>query len=130
MKKSLLILPLIAGGGCTSVPLESTDSQIETGLYLREAVKVRLYTLSPGHYAPIGSRGSNYYFESSPKTKLSSGLARGFVTKAILADPHRAVMVKPGKLCVVTVFNVYVCKDVEFGTDKLAELKPFPNEED
>ena len=129
MKKSLLILLLVAGAGCTSVPLESTDSQKEAVLYLRETSKVSSYTLSPGYYAPIGSRDNRYYFESSPKTELPSGLARGFVTKAILVDPHRAVMVKPGKLCIVTVFNVYVCRDVEFGPDKLAELKPFPIEE-
>lgn len=113
--------------GCTSVPTQSENFVPETALYISKSLKVSIgYTLAPGYYAPIGARGDQQFFESTPQAELSLDGPRGFVTKAVLVDPHRAVMVKPGKVCVVTVFNVYVCETASFGEGEIAELRPIP----
>ena len=124
---AILLLLAFTAAGCTSIPTKSENFVPKTALYISKSLKVSIgYTLAPGYYVQIGERGDQQFFESSPKADLSFDGPRGFITKAVLVDPHRAVMVKPGKVCVVTVFNAYVCENVLFGEGEIAELRPIP----
>ncbi len=123
---AILMLTLTAAG-CTSVPTKTEDFVPETALYLSETLKVgSFYTLAPGYYVQIGEREDQKFFESTPEVDLTLKGPRGFVTKAILVDPHQALMIKPGKICIVTVFNVSVCDPISLGEGEVAELRPIP----
>ena len=78
-----------------------------------EAIKLRTsrdvswaYTLYPGYYMKDGEDEKAEFF--SP----GRGDDGGRVEKAALADPWQSIMLPKSKpeICVVTVFNVFVCK--------------------
>lgn len=64
------------------------------------------YTLEPGYYLKHGEDESAEYFVPA------GGEEAGSITKALLADPWKSVMVKKegNDLCIVTVFNAYQCR--------------------
>lgn len=74
---------------------------------IREADPSWAYTLYPGYYLKQGEDDTaEYYFPGG-------GDDSGRIHKAALADPWKSVMTKKGEseICVVTVFNAYVCGD-------------------
>ncbi len=67
------------------------------------------YTLHPGYYLKDGEDEISEYYSPA---RTEDG---GRIEKAMMADPWKSVMAKKSspELCVVTVFNAYVCKVVQ-----------------
>jgi hypothetical protein len=82
----------------------------QDGLQLQTTVHVSwAYTLSPGFYAKTGSDTENAYYSFMFQSSSVPGL--GVLTKNPLSDPPQSVKTNldGSKVCVVTVFNLYVC---------------------
>ncbi|TSK08706.1 MAG: hypothetical protein FPO08_05225 [Geobacter sp.] len=91
------------------------DTMVRQGKYqeydaiyvTRKADPSWAYTLYPGYYLKQGEdETAEYYYPGG-------GDESGRVVKSGLADPWTSIMTKKGdtEICVVTVFNAYVCGD-------------------
>lgn len=82
---------------------EQDGIELKTQLHVTWA-----YTLSPGFYAKTGSDRHSAYYSF---VFMSSLPGLGTLTKNPLADPPRSIKTNldGSKVCVVTVFDLYVC---------------------
>lgn len=84
----------------------------QDGIELLQPLKVSwAYTLSSGFYPKTGSDDKSAYYSFAYVSAPVPGY--GVLSKAALADPPQAIKTDPdgAKVCVVTVFNLYVCND-------------------
>jgi hypothetical protein len=82
----------------------------QDGLQLQSQVNISwAYTLSPGFYAKTGSDNENAYYSFMFQASPVPGF--GVLTKNPLSDPPKSIKtdLDGAKVCVVTVFNLYVC---------------------
>lgn len=88
----------------------------QDGIELKTQVHVGwAYTLSPGFYPKTGSDQHSAYYSF---VFMSSLPGLGALSKNPLADPPRAIKTNldGSKVCVVTVFDLYVCAPDSSGT--------------
>lgn len=77
-------------------------------IYLQEDQQVGwAYTVLQGYYLKQGQDDASAFYKPAP------GANGGGVDKAVLADPWKSVQAfrQEQKICVITVFNVQVCKE-------------------
>lgn len=88
----------------------------QDGLQLGAPVHISwAYTLSPGFYPKTGSDAESAYYSFMFQASPVPGL--GVLTKNPLSDPPQSVKTNldGAKVCVVTVFNLYVCNGAARG---------------
>ncbi|HSZ52919.1 MAG TPA: hypothetical protein VK801_15230 [Caulobacteraceae bacterium] len=96
--------------------LSQGSNAIQEGLELKAQVHVTwAYTLSSGFYPKTGSDSHNAYYSF---IFMSSLPGYGTLSKNPLADPARSIKtdLQGSKVCVVTVFDLYVCAPDSSGT--------------
>lgn len=87
-------------------------------IYLNENTGIGLlnaYTIVRGYYAKEGDDGITEFY-------LPSRQDGGQILKSLLADPPKIIQAykSESKLCVITIFNVPICKTVDFERRKQA----------
>lgn len=91
------------------------DKDVKIGLF-------GAYTLRHGYYVKTGDNGKMEFYQPS---QTPDG---GRIDKAALSDPYQsaAAYISSNKVCVITVFNAYVCEKTD---DFVRVTKPMPTDD-